>query len=391
MKKQWQIFIYFILISFAACMMITSSMRTQAGQKKGKDRRILESKNLSFKGYPRAMWRESFPQEIKGSCLARKSGDVLIHTYEKVWLFDSSGKLVWKQGDGRGWKYIAGAGISEDGRKAIFQVNLEPKIATNLLELNVYCIDREGTLLWAKNNPYRYNLSQLSPGGNYIIFGDPIEKLIKVHDQGLNLLWQKELYLWYIDFDPKENFLFDAVEGLLFDMKGRQLWDMGGQGRILSVSEDAEVILTQKFLGRESTRDMQLISRTALKKVMLEGFGGCVSSDGSLAAIVNSKGWIQVFRTKEILEGGLEGLPPIFQYEFLSAELMNFSDDNKSLLVFGKETQYKTRLLLAGLSENKVLWMESFEDSVKPPQVTRDNRLILFMRDPNTVEMFAAY
>jgi hypothetical protein len=378
-----------LLLSFILVFFLSEGVSSRPGKADRKG--VPEKKKLSLRGFPRAAWRESFPGKIEGLHLARKSGDVLVHTHKRVWYYDSSGKILWKQGEDRGWKYIAGSGVSDDGQRILFQVNLEPKVATNLLELDVYYLDQEGHLLWVKDNPYRYNSSQLSPSGHYILFGDPLEKLLKVHDQNLNPLWQKDLYLWYISFDPKEHFLFDAVEGLLFNLEGRQVWDVGGFSRILSVSDDAEVILTQRFLGRESTQDMYLVARTALKKVVFSGLGGCVSPDGSLLALVGPDGNLKVYRTQEVLTADIKELPPLFQCPFLRPSLLNFSRDNTTLLVFGKENQFQTRLMLVGLSENKVLWKEGLEDTIKPPLVTEDNRLILIKRDPTTIDMLIAY
>ncbi|GEM_PF-1174849 len=380
-----------LVLFFSFILVFFLSKRVYPGSGRADKKGSLQKGKLSIRGYPRGAWRESFPGKIEGLHLARRSGDVLVHTHKRVWYYDADGKLLWKQGGGRGWSYITGAGVSDDGQRILFQVNLEPKVATTLLDLDIYYLDREGHLLWVKDNPYRYNSSQLSPSGRYIMFGDPLEKLLKVHDQNLNPLWQKDLYLWYISFDPKEHFLFDAVEGLLFNLEGRQVWDVGGLSRILSVSDDAEVILTQRFLGRKSTDEMYLVARTALKKVVFPGLGGCVSPDGSLLALVSPDGLLKVYRTQEVLTANIEELPPLFKCSFLRPHLLKFSRDNESLLIFGKENQFQARLMLVGLSENKVLWKESLDESIKTVFPTEDNRLILIKRDPTTIDMLLAY
>jgi hypothetical protein len=245
--------------------------------------------------------------------------------------------------------------------------------------------------LWTKDNPYRYNMTQLSPTGSYIVFGDPMEKQIKIYDANLNLLWTKELYLWYISFDPKEHFLFDAVEGLLFNLEGRQVWDVGGLSRILSVSDEAEVMLTQKFLGRKGTDEMYLIDRTAIKKVVLQGRGGCVSPDGSMVAIVTPDKKLKIYRTKELLTTSVEELPPIFQCDYFEPKFMNFSRDNMTLLAFGKQSIYQRELILIGLNQNKILWKESLPDTVKEVLTTQNNRYILTKQDPTTIQMYLGY
>ncbi len=383
-RNTWPVFV----IVFASFLLVTLFCSHVTPRAKETD---LTRKKLTLKGFPRAIWRESFIDEVRYFHLAFKSGDVLVYTNNYVWLYDSSGKLLWKQGEGRDWKYITGGGISDDGRKIIFQVNLEKKVATNLLDMDMYYLDREGKLIWVKDNPYRYNQSQLSRTGKYILFGDPIEKNVKVYDQNLNHLWERELYLWYISFDPMENFLFDAHGGLLFNMEGRQVWDVGGLARILSVSDNAEVIISQRFLGRKTTSEMYIVGRVALKKVVLNGAGGCVSPDGSLVAVVTDDTKLKVYRTQELFTSSPEQLPPIFQCDFLKADVLNISRDNMTVLVFGKENMYQRTLMLVGLNQNKVLWKESFPDHIKKVYLTENNKYILVKQDPTTIEMFQAY
>ena len=340
--------------------------------------------------WPQVDWRESFPEEIQGFDLARRTGEVVVHSDRHVWYYNAEGKLAWKMGEGKGWQYLGSAGISWDGQRVLFQSNLEPRRHTNLLNLDVYLVDGSGNLEWVKKNPYRYNTSKFSPSGRYILFGDPLEKTTKVYDQNLNLLWQKELYLWYVIFDPAEQFLFDSVTGLLFDLQGRQVWDLGGNNRVLSVSDRAEVVLAARFLGLQPASDLFLISRTALKKVPLQGSAGCVSPDGSLLAYANGDHQIVVYRTPELFSAGPE-LKPIFTVGFAKPLLMNLSRDNRSLFVFGQENQFQTVLMLVWLPEQKVRWKEGVQDTVQEVKVTEDNRGIVYQKDKNTLVKLRGY
>src|SRR4030042_1133521 len=62
--------------------------------------------------WPKVVWRESVTEEIQNFYLARRTGQVMFHSQEHVWYEGAEGKQVWKMGEGRGWKYIGGGGIS---------------------------------------------------------------------------------------------------------------------------------------------------------------------------------------------------------------------------------------------------------------------------------------
>jgi len=340
--------------------------------------------------WPKVAWRETFLEEIQGFDLARRSGEVVVHSNHHVWYYNAEGKQAWKMGEGKEWKYIGGAGISWDGQRVLFQTNLEPRRSTNLLNLDVCLADAAGNLEWVKKNPYRYNTTRFSPSGRYILFGDPIEKTTKVHDQNLNLLWQKEIYLWYVVFDPVEHFVFDSLSGLLFDLEGRQVWDLGGNNRILSVSDNAEEVLSARFLGTQPQSALFLVSRTALKKVPLIGNSGAVSPDGSLLAYANGAHQILVYRTAELFSAGPD-LKPIFTVGFEKPMLMNISRDNRSLFVFGQENQMRWVLMLVWLPEQKVLWREGVQDVVRDVKVTEDNRWIVYKREKLSLVKLQGY
>lgn len=340
--------------------------------------------------WPQVVWRESIPAEIQAFCLARRTGEVLFHSLEQVWYLSAEGRQVWKMGEGRGWKYIGGAGLSWDGQRALFQTNLEPRRHTNLLELEVHLVDGAGQVLWVKKNPYRYNTSVLSPSGRLLLFGDPFEKSVKVYDQNLSLLWEKDIYLWHVRFDPEERYLFDSVSGLLFDLTGRQVWDMGRNMRVLSVSRDAEVLLTARFLGGPNAPELFLMSRTALKKMPLPGRDGAVSPDGSLFAYAAPESQVRVYRTAEFLAAGTE-VKPLLSLDFGQPVLMNLSRDNRSLFIFGRENQFQWSLMLVWIPTGKVLWREGVEEVVREVQVTEDNRFVVFKKDRSTLVKLQAY
>lgn len=342
--------------------------------------------------WPKTVQRETYTEEIQGFDLARRTGELAVNSNQHVWYYNAEGKQVWKMGEGRGWQYVGNLGISWDGQRVLFQTNLQPRQATNLLDLDVHLVDAGGNLQWVKKNPYRYNTSKFSPSGRYVLFGDPIEKATKVHDQDLNLLWQKEIYLWFVVFDPAEQFLFDSVSGLLFDFEGRQVWDMGGNTRVMSVSDRAEVVLAGRFLGLQPTSELYLVSRTALKKVPLKGGVGCVSPDGSLLAYANAERKVVVYRTQELFSAGPE-LKPIFSLNFDRPLLMNLSRDNRSLFIFGQvsQAQMKWALMLVWLPEQKVLWEQGVEDVVQDVKVSEDNRWIAYKREKMSLVKLRGY
>ena len=340
--------------------------------------------------WPKVVWRESVTEEIQSFYLARRAGQVMFHSQERVWYDGAEGKQVWKMGEGRGWKYIGGGGISWDGQRVLFQTNLEPRRHTNLLDLDVYLVDGAGNLVWVKKNPYRYNTSRLSPSGRFILFGDPFEKTTKVYDQNLNLLWEKEIYLWHVMFDPEEHYLFDSVSGLLFDPQGQQVWDMGRNMRVLALSDDAEVLLAGRFLGGPQAQELFLISRTALKKVPMPGLSGSVSPDGSMFAYATPEHQVRVYRTAELFTAGPE-LKPLFTLGFAQPLLMNLSRDNRSLFIFGQENQLQWSLILVWIPERKVLWREGVEDVVRDVQVAEDNRFVVFKKDKTTLVKLQSY
>jgi len=342
--------------------------------------------------WPKVVQRETYLEEIQGFDLARRTGELVVNSLERVWYYNTEGKQVWKMGDGKEWKYVGNLGISWDGQRVLFQTNLQPRHGTNQLDLDVHLVDAQGELQWVKKNPYRYNTSKFSPSGRFVLFGDPMEKTTKVYDQNLNLLWQKEIYAWYVVFDPAEEFLFDSVSGLLFDLEGHQVWDMGGNNRVLSVSDRAEVVLGARFLGLQPAADLFLIGRTALKKVPLKGRGGCVSPDGSLLAYVNAEGKVVVYRTQELFSAGPE-LKPIFSLGFDQPLLMNLSRDNRSLFVFGQENQTLQQwgMMLVWLPDQKVLWKENVQDVVRDVKVSEDNRWIAYKREKMSLVKMQGY
>jgi hypothetical protein len=158
----------------------------------------------------------------------------------------------------------------------------------------------------------------------------------------------------------------------------------------LSVSDNAEEVLSARFLGTQPQSALFLVSRTALKKVPLIGNSGAVSPDGSLIAYANGAHQILVYRTAELFSAGPE-LKPIFTVGFEKPMLMNISRDNRSLFVFGQENQMRWVLMLVWLPEQKVLWREGVQDVVRDVKVTEDNRWIVYKREKLSLVKLQGY
>ena len=286
---------------------------------------------------PGLVFKELSAQPIKGIYLALSTGEALIHSEEWVKFNDANGKLLWKKD---GMKYVTGAGVSRDGDVIIFQTSPVPKTtAQTTLNLTIHILDQKGQELLSKDNPYRYFTSILSPKGNYIVFGDPLAKKIYVYDRSMNPLWEREAYLWYIGFDPEEQFIYDSTSGMILNRDGRRVWELASGMRFLSISSGAEVVLSQPFLTvLESQKKIYLTSRVSLEQVIFDGYCAGVSYDGSLVAYQGLDRKIKVFRTRELFEKNKESGTgsPIWTGDIYLARTLQFSRDAQTLFIHGE-------------------------------------------------------
>ncbi len=341
---------------------------------------------------PGLVFKETGVSEIKGLYLAGLSGEVLIQGEDWLKLYDQKGKLVWKKDD---LKFVTGAGISRDGQVILYQTSPVPKKGLQITELDliVHLADRSGQEQLSKPNPYRYFTSQLSPKGNYIIFGDALAKKIYAHDRAMNPLWDRESYLWYVGFDPEEKFIYDSTSGLLLNLEGRRVWELPSGMRFLSMSASAEIVLSQPFLTLlQSQKQIYLSSRVSLEQVILEGYGAGVSYDGGLVAFQGLDRKVQVWRTRELIEKnkGTGKGSAIWTGEVYLAQLLQFSRDGRSLFVYGETSQGSGKAFLVEFEKSRKLWeKEWFEAPLKYRMaVSEDNRLLAAQTTPTTVEYY---
>jgi len=246
-------------------------------------------------------------------------------------------------------------------------------------------------VVWQKPNPYRYQNAMLSPSGNYILVGELMHHGVKCFDGNLNPLWTRDIQYWYITFDPLEHYIFDGEVGALYTVAGEPVWNMGAYTRILSVSDNADYVMTQYFRTAEAAQRIFLIGRTALKKIELQGTGGCVSPDGLLTAYVGEDKKLKVYRTLELLQGGGQGLPPLFTDDFIRPYVIQISRDNRSLFVMGLKSGLRSVITLVDLEKMKTAWERPVEGSVRVALPTEDNRWVLLKADERTLMKWQCY
>lgn len=312
------------------------------------------------KGKAGLVFQQSFKDEIKGFYLAKTSGELMVHGTEWVEYYDSAGKLLWKK---TGFKYVCGGGVSRDGNTILFQTSAESKTQQTLADLTVHLVDRTGKELITKPNPHRYFTSILSPQGHYIVFGDQMAKNIYVYDQELNPLWERDTWLWYIGFDIEDQFVFDSTLGLILNNQGRRVWELPSGTRILSISKDADILLSQRFLTSKARNEIYLTSRKTAQQSVLEGYSAGVSFDGSLTAYQDMDRKIRVYRTSELLgkiSGGLQDLSPLWKGDMFLVKLLQFSMDNSKLVVYGENSQRKGKIMEIDLAGSKTIWSKDW-------------------------------
>lgn len=346
--------------------------------------------------YPLLLWRRSFPEEIKGVVIARKSGQVAAHTMSKVYYFQEAkfkapGDAAWTAGLGKSWKHIEGLNISQDGNMVLFQTDVKKKTGTEALNLTIHLMDGEGRVVWQKPNPYRYEKTLLSPSGQYIMIGDVFHADMKCHDHNLVALWQAEIPYWYMAFDPLERFIFDGEGGILYTIKGEQIWDFGPYTKILSVSDNAEYVMSKYYRSIKSAQRMFLMGRLVLKKIELAGSGGCISPDGSLSAYVNSEKKLVVYRTRELLEAGGPSIRPLFRTGFIKPWTIQISRDNRTLFVMGQEAALSSVMMLVNLEKMKTIWKRPVSENLRIALPTEDNREVVVKSGPTMLKKLRCY
>ncbi len=334
---------------------------------------------------------KTYKKELKGIYLARSSGDVLVHTTEWISLLDTTGKQLWKK---KGFKYVCGAGISRDGSIILFQTSSKPKTGPQtLLNLTVHIYNKNGEELISALNPYRYFNSVLSPKGNYIVFGDPVTKKIYVYDRNLNRLWERETYLWYIGFDPDEQFIYDSAFGLILNMKGRRVWELPSGMKFLSISSGAEVVLSQPFLLLKSKNQIYLTNRVSLEQVIFTGLIATVSYDGSLVAYQDLAHRIWIWRTRDLIEHikSRAQTTALGKIDFVPCKMLNFSLDDKTVFLYGISKQGVGYARLVRLLDMKTLWSKNWSKAPEKILVSEDNKFVLIQSGPFTIELYQLY
>ena len=166
-----------LIAVLVACALLFAGARKKEEKKEDKSKQGQEQAQPSEKEKAKSglAFLHIFPSEIKGVYLAKSTGEVMVHGDEWVEYYDPEGKQLWKK---EGFKYVCGGGASRDGQTVLYQTSDVPKTQQTTLELKVHVVDRTGNESINQPNPYKYFTSILSPKGNYILFGDPLYKMI---------------------------------------------------------------------------------------------------------------------------------------------------------------------------------------------------------------------
>jgi hypothetical protein len=319
------------------------------------------------------VFQQNYKDPIRDIYLAKGSGDLLVHGDQWIEYYDNTGKLLWKK---TGVGYICGAGVSRDGNTVLFQTSATPKTQQTLLDLTVHIFDHSGKELLSQPNPYRYYTSILSPKGGYLVFGDQMAKKIYVYDQGLNSLWERDTWLWYISFDADDQFIFDSTLGLVLNNQGRRVWELPSGTRPLAISKNADILVSQKFLSAKNRNQIFMTERSTAKQVVLEGYYATVSFDGSLAAFEGMDRKIRVVRTAELMDKGSanpKDLSALWTGEIYQVTLLQLSTDNSKLAYGGLTSQQNVRVMGVDLAKSKNIFAKEWINS--PPEyisVTED-------------------
>ncbi len=332
----------------------------------------------SSKTFPAIVWKLVLPEPISGIDMAEETGHAVVGTESKlIYMKDGPGP-EWTAGPGKGWKYLRDPAVSRDGTRVFFQTDDKRKKTTEKLDLTVRMHDGQGNELWARPNPYKNKFATLSPEGGYIAFGEPIHQGVWIHDSKMEKLWGNEhMQYWSIAFDAEDKYFFDGQGGILYTVEGKQVWDFGPRTRVLSVSDNAEYILTSYYITLKTGTTMFLMGRLDLKKIVLKGTGGRVSPDGSLTAYVNGEGELAVYNTAELLGMGPDKLRPLYKRPFKRPWYMNIGRDNRTLFVLGEEDEKSSAMLFIDLEAREERWREPVGDQVKVADARDDNSEVL--------------
>jgi hypothetical protein len=349
-----------------------------------------DQERLSLTGFPRETWSRTFSAEVKEAAIAVHTGEVVACTESMVYYFRDRAQPAWTAGEGQDWKHVADLGIGWDGRRVLFQTDRKPRLSTEGMTLTVHFFDGEGKESWQKPNPYRYESCLLSPSGRYLAFGEEMAPGLKLYDENLNPLWQKPIKFWHLRFDPTEKYLFDGEGGILYTLEGAQVWDAGPYARVLSVSDEANYLMTQYFRTVSSGQSIFLLGRREFKKIELRGAGGCVSPDGLLSAYVTIAGRLEVYKTAELLAAGAQA-KPLFTAAFKKPWMMQIGRDNRTLLTLGAESDNRSVLMLADLVAMKIGWKKTVDPAVRLARPTENNDQVAVRTDPRTLLKYRCY
>jgi len=348
------------------------------------------SRPLSALSGPRENWKKSFSAPVTGVAVAAVTGEVAANTESAVYFFRGDADPVWTAGGDQDWKHVEGLAVSRDASRVVFQTDIKPRASTEAMNLTIHLLDREGKEVWRKPNPGRYQSLMMSPTGKYLAVGELLHPDTKLLDDNLNVLWEKPVQFWYLRFDPTEKYLLDGEGGKLYTMEGAQVWDFGPWARVLSVSDEAEYVMTQYFRTVKAAQSIFLVGRREMKKVELKGTGGCVSPDGSLAAYVGLSGKLGVFNTADLLAAG-EDAKPLMSVTFKKPWMIQIGRDNRTLLALGVESDLRSVLMLLDLVEKRAAWRKEVDPSLRVAVAPEDNREVTVQMDDRTLVNYRSW
>ncbi len=339
--------------------------------------------------FPEIAWTRVFPENVKGVAMAADAGKVVVCTDSKTYCLTDNVEPDWTLSEG--WKHAQDLGISADGSLVYFQTDDKPKKNTEAMTLTSRLLDGSGNQIWAKPNPGRYQSGTLSPKGKYVLTGEVMHPLVRLYDAELNFIWEKPIQYWYVTFDPTESYIFDGIGGILYTTDGNMVWEYGPNTRILSVSNQAQMVMTQYYRTVKQGQTMFLMSRTALKKIEFKGQGGCVSPDGSLAAVVDENEKLGVYQSSELMASGLASAKPVFSTAFQKPWVIAISADNGKLIAMGRENSSKSAMLLADLKSGEVLWTKPVDSRLRNIYPTSDLKYVAVQTNDDTVVKYICY
>ena len=131
------------------------------------------------------LWSYSIKDERLALSGVAISGDgnyiaALTEFYNNVYLFDKTGKLLWKNHytEFKGFYLGHGVAISKDGRY----------IVVGCTDKNVYCFDNRGTLLWKTDLGTNIGPVSITDDGSFIVAGSENKNIFLLDNNG-KILW----------------------------------------------------------------------------------------------------------------------------------------------------------------------------------------------------------